>query len=73
MKGPNSWQFDRQLLVYYYILFTLLLTDRSKVLPNQVTRHTILYLLLSSVENTELFNVFMDLVEDFVAVDVLND
>ena len=73
MKGPNSWQFDRQLLVYYYILFTLLLTDRSKVLPNQVTRHTILYLLLSSVENTELFNVFMDLVEDFTAVDVLND
>ena len=73
MKGPNSWQFDRQLLVYYYILFTLLLTDRSKVLPNQVTRHTILYLLLSSVENTELFNVFMDLVEDFAAVDVLND
>ena len=73
MKGPNSWQFDRQLLVYYYILFTLLLTDRSKVLPNQVTRHTILYSLLSSVENTELFNVFMDLVEDFVAVDVLND
>ena len=70
MKGPNSWQFDRQLLVYYYILFTLLLTDRSKVLPNQVT---ILYLLLSSVENTELFNVFMDLVEDFAAVDVLND
>ena len=70
MKGPNSWQFDRQLLVYYYILFTLLLTDRSKVLPNQVTR---LYLLLSSVENTELFNVFMDLVEDFTAVDVLND
>ena len=73
MKGPNSWQFDRQLLVYYYILFTLLLTDRSKVLPNQVTRHTILYSLLSSVENTELFNVFMDLVEDFAAVDVLND
>ena len=73
MKGPNSWQFDRQLLVYYYILFTLLLTDRSKVLPNQVTRHTILYSLLSSVENTELFNVFMDLVEDFTAVDVLND
>ena len=70
MKGPNSWQFDRQLLVYYYILFTLLLTDRSKVLPNQVTR---LYLLLSSVENTELFNVFMDSVEDFTAVDVLND
>ena len=70
MKGPNSWPFDRQLLVYYYILFTLLLTDRSKVLPNQVTR---LYLLLSSVENTELFNVFMDSVEDFTAVDVLND
>ena len=70
MKGPNSWQFDRQLLVYYYILFTLLLTDRSKVLPNQVTR---LYLLLTSVENTELFNVFMDSVEDFTAVDVLND
>ena len=34
-KVSNSWQFGWQLSIYYYMLFTLLLTGWSNVLPKK--------------------------------------